>query len=39
MCPTSFFSISDGVPTLHFSRGSDNSVELTAGGATARRQE
>jgi CubicO group peptidase (beta-lactamase class C family) len=36
---TSFFSVSDGVPALHFSRGKDNSVELTAGGATARRQE
>jgi len=36
---TSFFTLSDGVPALHFSRGSDNLVELTVGGATARRQE
>ena len=36
---TSFFSVSDGVPALHFSRGKNNSVELTAGGATARRQD
>ena len=36
---TSFFSISDGVPAIHFARGKDNPVELTAGGATARRQE
>jgi CubicO group peptidase (beta-lactamase class C family) len=36
--PTSFFSINDGVPPLRFARKDDNSVELTAGGATAKRQ-
>jgi CubicO group peptidase (beta-lactamase class C family) len=35
---TSFFSISGGVPPMRFRRGDDNSVELTAGGATAKRQ-
>jgi len=35
---TSFFSISDGVPPLSFRRGDANSIELTVGGAIARRQ-
>lgn len=35
---TSFFSSSDGVPPFRFRRADDNSVELTAGAATAKRQ-
>jgi hypothetical protein len=35
---TSFFSVNDGVPALRFARKDDDSVELTAGGATAKRQ-
>jgi CubicO group peptidase (beta-lactamase class C family) len=36
---TSFFSISGGVPPLHFVQKDEKSVELTAGGATAKRQQ
>ena len=35
---TSFFSIHRGIPPLRFTRKDDNSVELTAGGSTAKRQ-
>src|SRR3979411_3179846 len=35
---TSFFSITGGVPPLRFMQKDDKSVELTAGGATAKRQ-
>jgi len=36
--PTSFFSVEADVPPVRFSRTSDNSVEMSAGGATAKRQ-
>jgi CubicO group peptidase (beta-lactamase class C family) len=36
--PTSFFSVEAGVPPIRFTLASDNSVEMSAGGATAKRQ-
>jgi CubicO group peptidase (beta-lactamase class C family) len=36
--PTSFFSVESDVPPIRFTRASDNSVEMSAGGATAKRQ-
>ena len=36
--PTAFFSTEAGVPPVKFARGADNSVEMSAGGATAKRQ-
>ncbi|MGA2270175.1 MAG: serine hydrolase [Bryobacteraceae bacterium] len=36
--PTSFFSVEADVPPIRFTRASDNSVEMSAGGATAKRQ-
>ena len=36
--PTSFFSMNDGLPPLRFARKDDDSVELTAGGMTAKRK-
>jgi CubicO group peptidase (beta-lactamase class C family) len=36
--PTSFFSLGAGVPKLKFTLKEDGSVELTAGGGTAKRQ-
>lgn len=35
---TSFFSMNAGIPPLRFTRKDDDSVELTGGGATAKRQ-
>ena len=35
---TSFFSLTGGIPPLRFVLKDDKSVELTAGGATAKRQ-
>jgi len=36
--PTSFFSLEADVPAIRFTRASDNSVEMSAGGAAAKRQ-
>jgi CubicO group peptidase (beta-lactamase class C family) len=36
--PTSFFSLEADVPAIRFTRASDNSVEMSAGSATAKRQ-
>jgi hypothetical protein len=36
--PTAFFSLETDVPPVHFTRTSDGSIEMSAGGATARRQ-
>jgi CubicO group peptidase (beta-lactamase class C family) len=35
---TSFFSLAGGIPALRLVQNEDNSVELTAGGSTAKRQ-
>ncbi len=35
---TSFFSANGEIPPLRFTRQADSSIELTAGGATAKRQ-
>jgi len=37
--PTSFFTLQADVPGIRFTRGGDNSVEMSAGGATAKRRE
>lgn len=36
--PTAFFSVEADVPPIRFTRASDNSIEMSAGGATAKRQ-
>jgi CubicO group peptidase (beta-lactamase class C family) len=36
---TSFFSLNDGFPPVHFARKDDNSVELAANGLTAKRMQ
>ncbi len=36
--PNDFFSVEAGVPPIRFTRASDNSVEMSSGGATAKRQ-
>ena len=36
--PTAFFALEPDVPPIRFAKGVDGSVEMTAGGATAKRQ-
>jgi len=36
--PTDFFALEPEVPPIRFTRASDNSIELSAGGAAAKRQ-